>query len=56
MMIHVTGNAQGLVHYEFIPEGHTVNKEVYVKTLHHLWAAVRRMSRKTGMRQLVTPA
>jgi hypothetical protein len=35
-------NAEGLVHYKFIPEGHTLNKEVNVKILCRLWDAVRR--------------
>jgi hypothetical protein len=25
-----------LVHYEFIPEGHTVNKEIYIDIPRHL--------------------
>jgi hypothetical protein len=27
-MIRIVGDAQGLVNYAFIPEGHTVNKEM----------------------------
>jgi hypothetical protein len=38
IMTHAAGNAQGLVHYEFIPE----NKEMYVKILHCLKDVVRR--------------
>ncbi|KAJ4439216.1 hypothetical protein ANN_07335 [Periplaneta americana] len=32
----------GLMHHEFIPEGRTVTKELYVETLCRLWDAVRR--------------
>ncbi|KAJ4443764.1 hypothetical protein ANN_05542 [Periplaneta americana] len=32
----------GLMHHEFIPEGRTVTKELYVETLRRLWDAVRR--------------
>ncbi|KAJ4436884.1 hypothetical protein ANN_17016 [Periplaneta americana] len=34
--------AEGLMHHEFIPEGRTVTKELYVETLRRLWDAVRR--------------
>ncbi|KAJ4433492.1 hypothetical protein ANN_15796 [Periplaneta americana] len=34
--------ATGLMHHEFIPEGRTVTKELYVETLRRLWDAVRR--------------
>ncbi|KAJ4438768.1 hypothetical protein ANN_14719 [Periplaneta americana] len=33
---------KGLIHHEFIPEGRTVTKELYVETLRRLWDAVRR--------------
>ncbi|KAJ4439394.1 hypothetical protein ANN_07516 [Periplaneta americana] len=33
---------EGLMHHEFIPEGRTVTKELYVETLRRLWDAVRR--------------
>jgi hypothetical protein len=36
------GDAQSLSHYEFIPEGLSVNEEIYVKILRHLRDAVRR--------------
>jgi hypothetical protein len=36
------GNAQGLVHYEFIPKGRTVKKEMYVKILCYIRDAARR--------------
>jgi hypothetical protein len=35
-------DAQGLVHYEFIPEGRTVNKEMHIEILRRLMDAVRR--------------
>ncbi|KAJ4427413.1 hypothetical protein ANN_25035 [Periplaneta americana] len=35
-------DSQGLMHHEFIPEGRTVTKELYVETLRRLWDAVRR--------------
>jgi hypothetical protein len=31
--LEVFFDAQGLIYYEFIPEGHIVNKEMYVKIL-----------------------
>jgi hypothetical protein len=37
-------NAQGLIHYEYILEGHTVNKEMYIKIL----------SGERGMKDLVS--
>jgi hypothetical protein len=46
MMIHPRGNAQSLVHYQFIREGNTVNKKVYVKILLRLTDALRRIHRK----------
>jgi hypothetical protein len=42
MMIHAAGNTLGLIHYEFISEVNTVNKEMYVEILHHLRGTVRR--------------
>jgi hypothetical protein len=41
VVIHAAGNARGLVRYEFIPEGHTENKERYIKILHCLRDTVR---------------
>jgi hypothetical protein len=32
-MLEVLFSAQGLVHYKFIQEGRTVNKEMYVEIL-----------------------
>jgi hypothetical protein len=39
-MIRATGSSQGLIHYEFNPEGHTANKEI--KILYGLRDAVRK--------------
>ncbi|KAJ4441163.1 hypothetical protein ANN_11014 [Periplaneta americana] len=39
---YVQLNYYGLMHHEFIPEGRTVTKELYVETLRRLWDAVRR--------------
>jgi hypothetical protein len=48
---------QGLICYEFVPEGHVVNKEMYVRIHHHLRDAVRRKHpEKMGMKQLVFSA
>jgi hypothetical protein len=41
-MFEVSFDTQGLVHCEFIPDGHTVNKEVYAEILRRLRDAVRR--------------
>ena len=30
----------GVVHYEFLPEGHTANKEYYLEDMHHLHEAI----------------
>jgi len=35
-------NSQGIIHYEFIPQGITVNKEIYTDISCHLMDAVRR--------------
>jgi hypothetical protein len=35
-------NAQGLIRYEFIPEGRTVNKEMYIEFFHHFGDAVKK--------------
>lgn len=42
VMLEVFFDTQGLVHYEFIPEGRTVNREMYVDILRRLRDAVRR--------------
>jgi hypothetical protein len=34
--IWAVDNTQGLVHYGFIPKGHTVSKPIYIKILHGL--------------------
>jgi hypothetical protein len=41
-MLEVSGDANGFVDYEFIPEEHTVSKEMYVGIPHHLKDALRR--------------
>jgi hypothetical protein len=35
-------NIRGIIHFEFVPEGTTVNKEVYMAVLKRLIDAVRR--------------
>jgi hypothetical protein len=35
---------QGIIHYEFIPCGHPINKEFYVAVLKHLREAERGLS------------
>ena len=42
VMLEVFFDSQGIVHYEFIPEGRTVNKEMYVEILRRLRDAIRR--------------
>jgi hypothetical protein len=42
VLLEVFFDTQCLVDYEFIPEGHTVSKEMYVRILHSLRDAVRR--------------
>ncbi|KAJ4428902.1 hypothetical protein ANN_25896 [Periplaneta americana] len=42
VMLEVFFDSQGLIHHEFIPEGHTVTKELYVEILRRLRDAVRR--------------
>jgi hypothetical protein len=42
MTIHTVAYALGLIHYKFILEGRTVNKEMYVEIIHHLTDAGRR--------------
>jgi hypothetical protein len=42
VMLEVSFKVQGLVHYEFIPEGCIVNKEMYIKILCHLRNTVKR--------------
>jgi hypothetical protein len=40
--LEVFFDVQGLIHYELIPEGHTVNKETYVEILKCMRDAMRR--------------
>jgi histone-lysine N-methyltransferase SETMAR len=42
VMLEVFFDYKGLIHYEFIPEGRTVNKELYVEILRRLRDAIRR--------------
>ncbi|KAJ4444799.1 hypothetical protein ANN_06596 [Periplaneta americana] len=42
VMLEVFFDSQGLIHHEFIPEGRTVTKELYVEILRRLQDAVRR--------------
>jgi hypothetical protein len=47
VMLEVFFDAQGLIHQEFILEGCTVNKEMYIEILHRLRdAAVRKSLEK----------
>jgi hypothetical protein len=41
VMLTVFFDHKGIVHYEYAPEGHTVNKKYYVEVLHWLRDAVR---------------
>jgi hypothetical protein len=43
------GSDQGLVQYEFIPEGCTLNEEKHIKILHCFKDAVRRKYLKNGL-------
>ena len=42
VMLEVFFDYRGIVHFEFIPEGRTVNKELYVNVLKRLRNAIRR--------------
>lgn len=42
VMLEVFFDYKGLIHYEFIPEGRAVNKELYVEVLRRLRDAIRR--------------
>ncbi|PNF19426.1 hypothetical protein B7P43_G03605 [Cryptotermes secundus] len=42
MILTVFFNYQGVVHHEYTPLGHTINKEYYQEILHHLCDAVQR--------------
>jgi hypothetical protein len=35
-MIIVFFDARGIVHHEFVPQGQTVNQEVYISILRHM--------------------
>jgi hypothetical protein len=42
VMLTVFFNSEGVVHYEFLPQGRTVNKEFYLEVLQRLREAVRK--------------
>jgi DNA-binding Lrp family transcriptional regulator len=42
VMLTVFFYSEGVVHYEFLPQGRTVNKEYYVEVMQHLREAVRK--------------
>jgi hypothetical protein len=44
--------AQDIIHYKFIPGGHTINKKMYVEIIHG--CNEKEISRKMGMKQLVS--
>jgi hypothetical protein len=46
MIIHTAGDTQGLVHYKFIPERLTVNKEIYTEIIHPQGCSEKEMSKK----------
>jgi hypothetical protein len=48
--------AQDLIHYEFILEGHTANKEMYMEILSPQGCSEKETSRKMGMKQLAFSA
>ena len=41
-MLAVFFDSEGVVHYEFLPQGRTVNKEYYLEVMHRLREAVRK--------------
>jgi hypothetical protein len=54
-MLEVLFDDQGLIHYEFIPEGHTMNKEMCVEILCHFRDAMRgKHQKKICMKQLLS--
>jgi Transposase. len=40
ILLTVFFNYNNVVHYEFLPEVHTVNKEYYLKVMRHLHQAI----------------
>jgi hypothetical protein len=51
VMLVVFFDWQGVIHYEFIPRGQTVNKEFYVAVLQHFREAVRQKRPQLWMNQ-----
>ena len=41
-MLTVFFDSEGVVHYEFLPQGRTVNKEYYLEVMQRLREAVRK--------------
>ena len=42
VMLTVFFDSEGVVHYEFLPQGRTVNKEYYLEVMQRLREAVRK--------------
>ena len=42
VMLTVFFDSEGVVHYEFLPQGQTVNKEYYLEVMQRLREAVRK--------------
>ena len=42
VMLTVFFDSEGVVHYEFLPQGQTVNKEYYLEVMQYLHEAVRK--------------
>jgi hypothetical protein len=53
-MLEVLFDDQGLIHYEFIPEGHTVNIEMCVEILLLQGYNEKETLEKIGMKQLLS--
>ena len=48
VMLTVFFDYRGVVHYEFLPTGQTVNKEYYLSVMGHLCEAIRKKRRNYG--------
>ena len=42
VMLKVIFDSEGVVHYDFLPQGRTVNKEYYLEVMQRLHEAVRK--------------